>query len=101
MGDPELRALPQPDDEHERLQPLRGAGRLAANRLALAGRPELHPELQHRDAIYTFQIVADVFNVFDKQTGYNIEPQVHDSTFGQPRNYYNPRRLQVAARFLF
>ena len=48
---------------------------------------------------YNFQIALDVFNIFDKQTGYNIDPNAHSATFGQPRNYYAPRRLQVAARF--
>ncbi|MEO8191682.1 MAG: TonB-dependent receptor [Acidobacteriota bacterium] len=52
-------------------------------------------------SLFTFQVVADVFNVFDQQTGYNIDPAFHSSTFAQPRNYFNPRRLQLAARFLF
>jgi len=52
-------------------------------------------------SFFTFQIAADVFNVFDQQTGYNIDPQFHDSTFGQARNYFSPRRLQLAARFFF
>jgi hypothetical protein len=50
---------------------------------------------------YTFQVVADVFNLFDKQTGYNFEPRAHNSVFGEPRSYFNPRRLQIAARFQF
>jgi hypothetical protein len=48
-----------------------------------------------------FQIAADLFNVFDKQTGYNPQPSVHSSAFGEPRNYYDPRRFQIAARFRF
>ena len=28
------------------------------------------------------QLAADLFNVFDKQTGYDIEPQAHNSAFG-------------------
>jgi hypothetical protein len=47
------------------------------------------------------QIAADLFNVFDEQTGYNIDPAAHSSTYGLPRSYYNPRRLQVAARLRF
>ncbi len=47
------------------------------------------------------QIAADVFNVFNKQTGYNIDPYFNSSTFGQPRSYFDPRRLQVAARLQF
>jgi hypothetical protein len=47
------------------------------------------------------QLAADLFNVFNKQTGYNIEPRFHNSQYGQPRNYYDPRRFQLAARFQF
>jgi hypothetical protein len=47
------------------------------------------------------QLAADLFNVFDEQTGYNIQPAFHDSTYGLPRTYYDPRRLQVAARLQF
>jgi Carboxypeptidase regulatory-like domain len=50
---------------------------------------------------YNLQVSADVFNVFNKQTGYSIEPRVHNSAFGTPRLYFDPRRLQVAARFQF
>ena len=49
----------------------------------------------------TLQLVGDLFNVFDKQTGHNIEAQVHNSLFGTPRNFFDPRRLQVAARLQF
>ena len=48
-----------------------------------------------------FQIAADLFNVFDRQTGYNPQPSVHSSLFGQPRNYFDPRRFQIAARLRF
>ncbi len=47
------------------------------------------------------QVAADVFNVVDNQTGYNIEPKVHNSAFGTPRTYYDPRRFQIAARLQF
>jgi len=52
-------------------------------------------------ARYTVQVALDVFNIFNKQDGYDIQPQAHQGDFGMPRNYFNPRRLQVAARFLF
>ena len=48
-----------------------------------------------------FQVALDLFNVFDKQTGYNYQPSVHTTTFGTPRSYFDPRRLQVALRFQF
>jgi hypothetical protein len=47
------------------------------------------------------QIAGDLFNVFDKQTGYNPQPSVQSSVFGQPRNYWDPRRFQLAARLRF
>ncbi len=47
------------------------------------------------------QLAADLFNVFDRQTGYNPQPSVQSSVFGQPRNYFDPRRLQIAARLRF
>ena len=46
-------------------------------------------------------MVADAFNVFDKQTGYSFEPRRANSAFGTPRLYFDPRRVQVAARVLF
>jgi hypothetical protein len=50
---------------------------------------------------YTLQLVAEVFNLFDKQTGYNYDPAFHSATFGNPRNFFEPRRLQLSARFRF
>ena len=47
------------------------------------------------------QLAADLFNVFNEQTGYNFEPRRSFAAFGRPRNYYDPRRLQVAARLQF
>ncbi len=47
------------------------------------------------------QVAVDLFNVFDKQTGYNFQPSVHTSTFGQPRSFYSPRRVQIAFRLQF
>ena len=47
------------------------------------------------------QLSFDLFNVFNTQTGYNYEPRVHTATFGIPRSYFDPRRLQIAARFQF
>jgi hypothetical protein len=50
---------------------------------------------------YNVQVAFDLFNVFDNQTGYDPQPSVHSSVFGQPRKYFDPRRLQIAARFQF
>jgi hypothetical protein len=50
---------------------------------------------------WRLQIVADVFNLFDKQTGYSPQPSLTSPVFGEPRVFYEPRRLQIAARLLF
>ena len=42
------------------------------------------------------EVRVDLFNVFDRQTGYNINPVVRHAAFGQPRSYFDPRRVQVA-----
>jgi hypothetical protein len=52
------------------------------------------------------QVSLDVFNVFNSQTGYNYDPRMHTGTaaninFGLPQSYYDPRRAQVTAKFLF
>ena len=44
---------------------------------------------------------ADLFNVFDRQTGYNINPYAYQNTYGDPRSYYNSRRLQLSVNVAF
>lgn len=41
---------------------------------------------------------VDLFNLFDRQTGYNMNPYVRDANFGEPRNRFDSRRLQVSIR---
>jgi hypothetical protein len=50
---------------------------------------------------YNVQLRLDLFNVFDKQTGYSIQNKVHVANFGQPRSFFEPRRLQAALRISF
>lgn len=50
---------------------------------------------------YNVQLRADLFNVFDKQTGYNIQNKFNEANFSTPRDFFNPRRLQLAVRFEF
>ena len=48
------------------------------------------------------QIALDVYNIGNSQTGYNISPLLNTpATYGTPRNYYDPRRVQLAFRFTF
>ncbi|MCY3841779.1 MAG: TonB-dependent receptor [Gammaproteobacteria bacterium] len=41
------------------------------------------------------EVRIDLFNVFDRQTGYNLNPVARGATFGEPRSYFDPRRVQV------
>ena len=43
----------------------------------------------------TAKLRADLFNVFDRQTGYNMNPYARDPNFGAPRSRFAPRRLQI------
>jgi hypothetical protein len=53
------------------------------------------------DGRYNIQLRADVFNVFNSQTAYNIDPRVNGGHFGEPRSWFNPRRIQLMAKFIF
>jgi hypothetical protein len=44
---------------------------------------------------------ADVFNLFDNQTGYNFEPSVNLAAFGQARSFILPRRIQLQVQYQF
>jgi hypothetical protein len=50
---------------------------------------------------FNLQVSADLFNMFNSQTGYNYDPSIHSSLFGTPRLYFDPRVLQLAARLQF
>ena len=50
---------------------------------------------------FNIQLVGDVFNVTDNQTGYNIQNKKNSSGFGDPRDYFKPRRFQLMVRFQF
>lgn len=51
----------------------------------------------------TFRVEAriDCFNVFDKQTGYNIQDNVHTANPGTPQSFYDPRRFQFMLKVDF
>ncbi len=50
---------------------------------------------------YNVQLTADVFNLFDKQTGYHIQADERSAGFGEPRDFFKPQRYQLAVRFEF
>ena len=47
------------------------------------------------------QVRVDLFNVFDNQTGYNYQTRVGFSDYGEPRDWFRPRRFQVAFKYQF
>jgi hypothetical protein len=51
--------------------------------------------------LFRVEIIGDLFNVFDTQTGFNIDPREHSATFQVPRDFYDPRRFQLSARIQF
>ena len=44
---------------------------------------------------------GEVFNVYDNQTGYNVEPRVNEAGYGEPRSWFDPRRFQLTVAFQF
>jgi len=53
------------------------------------------------DDQYRVELRADLYNVFNKQTGYNPEPALPSSNFGNPRSWYAPRSLRITAKLAF
>ena len=50
---------------------------------------------------YNIQLRADVFNLTDNQTGYNIQQDERSAGAGQPISFFRPRRFQLAVKFQF
>jgi hypothetical protein len=46
-------------------------------------------------------ITAYLFNVFNSQTGYDIQPNFNAAGYGQPIRFLDPRRLEVTFKFVF
>jgi hypothetical protein len=104
----------QPWEEHNyRFYPtsIRGTSTSDTNRYAEpagSNTTEAHHQL---DLNYTqnipigdrFNLEArlDVYNVYDNQTGYNIQDNFNSANFGLPQTFYDPRRFQISLRFEF
>jgi hypothetical protein len=50
---------------------------------------------------YRAGVVFYVYNVFNKQTGYNVDPNFNSATYGQPISFYDPTRLEMTFRLIF
>jgi len=96
---------------YEVFKPLVGTSTSDTNRYAETAGAQRSPSHYQLDLNYTQTVPifsryravvsADAFNIFNKQTGYNYQPSVHSATYGQPRNYFDPRRLEMTVRFEF
>jgi hypothetical protein len=45
--------------------------------------------------------LVDIYNLFNRQTGYNPTTSVHSPLLGVSQSFYLPRRIQLGVRFLF
>ncbi len=50
---------------------------------------------------YRGAVTFYAFNVFDKQTGYYIQNAFNNALYGQPKRFFDPRRLEMTFRFIF
>ena len=50
---------------------------------------------------HSVQLMADIYNVFDNQTGYNYNPYTTSSTSFEPRSWFKPRLIRLSARYRF
>ena len=50
---------------------------------------------------YRGSVTFYVFNVFDKQTGYYIQNAFNAAAYGQPKRFFDPRRLEMTFRLIF
>ena len=59
-----------------------------------------HKNLRSWDG-YSVELRAELFNVLNSQTGYNLRSRVNSAGFGTPATLFNPRRLQLTAKAKF
>ena len=50
---------------------------------------------------FDLQARLDVFNVYDQQTGYDIQDNFNSANFGRPQSFFDPRRFQLSVRLEF
>jgi hypothetical protein len=50
---------------------------------------------------YRAGVVFYIYNVANKQTGYDIHPNFNAAQYGQPVRFYDPRRLEMTFRLQF
>ena len=76
VGDVELRAVYRADHQHHRHVPVRRAGGVAPHQSARAARSNYTQNFRLGGRAQ-LQVDADLFNVFNNQTGYNPQPAFH------------------------
>jgi hypothetical protein len=91
-------------------QPLTGSSTTDTIRFAEHAGTRRTPSHHQLDLNYTqnfpvrgmnLQFSADMFNVYNKRTGYNYQPSLNSSLFNTPQNAWDPRRFQLAVRAQF
>jgi hypothetical protein len=50
---------------------------------------------------YRAGVVFYLYNAFNSQTGYDIDPTFNSATYGQPISYFTPVRLEMTFRLVF
>lgn len=50
---------------------------------------------------FRLQARLEIFNVYDNQTGYDVQDNFNSANFGLPQSFYEPRRLQLSLRLEF
>lgn len=50
---------------------------------------------------FRITLVGELFNIANKQTGYNFQPSFNSAAFNTPQSYWEPRRFMVTARVGF
>lgn len=102
----------QPWEEHNYLAypaSIRGTSTSDANRYAEPAGSRTTAAHHQLDLSYSqelalgsrFRVQArvDVFNVYDRQTGYDIQDNFNSASFGAPQSFFDPRRFQLSLRF--
>ena len=95
------RGLPRLHRQHQQHDPLRRAGRVATRATITTSSISTTPRTSTSATASRSASRADIFNIFDKQTGYAIQPVVSNAAFGEPTEYFDPQRVRLTARLRF
>ena len=101
VGDVELRALPGRTRHPRATPPATRSRRARAGRTPTGRSTSTTPRTSASADATTSRSERTSSTSSTTRPATDIEPRFHNSLYGTPRLYFDPRRLQVAARFLF